>query len=142
MREASRRSREHGFDAKGNLSWHNRKSTELQIEKKSFSKIDFDYLENSNAVKQLRTDTKSGLSDTEAKKRLEKYGPNALPEKKVSAFEMFGRFRMNIGVSITTKGIRCKPFVDIPEFSSCFELVRESSKKAQTPTTTDPNPWY
>jgi magnesium-transporting ATPase (P-type) len=68
----------------------------LQIEKKSFSKIDFEYLESSDAEKQLRTDTKSGLSDTEAKKRLEKYGPNALPEKKVSAF---GTRRMNIGVS-------------------------------------------
>ena len=43
-------------------------------------------------MKQLGVDPKSGLSAAEAKTRLEKYGPNALAEKKVSAFEMFGKF--------------------------------------------------
>jgi hypothetical protein len=35
-------------------------------------------LEISDALKQLGADPKSGLSDTEAKKRLEEYGPKRI----------------------------------------------------------------
>ena len=58
---------------------------EPQAQSQSFGKIDYEHLEVSDALKQLGVDPKSGLSDAEAKKRLEKYGPNALAEKKVSA---------------------------------------------------------
>ena len=63
-----------------------------QIQSQSSAKIDYEHLEIFDALKQLGVDPKSGLSDAEAKTRLEKYGPNALAEKKVSAFEMFGKF--------------------------------------------------
>jgi H+-transporting ATPase len=65
---------------------------ELQVQSQSSSKIDYEHLEISDALKQLGVDPKSSLSDAETKKRLEKYGPNALAEKKISAFEMFGKF--------------------------------------------------
>src|SRR3974390_3601498 len=65
---------------------------ELQVQSQSSGKIDYEHLEIFDALKQLGVDPKSGLSDAEAKTRLEKYGPNALAEKKVSAFEMFGKF--------------------------------------------------
>jgi magnesium-transporting ATPase (P-type) len=65
---------------------------EAQIQNQSSGKIDYEHLEIFDALKQLGVDPKSGLSDAEAKTRLEKYGPNALAEKKVSAFEMFGKF--------------------------------------------------
>ena len=58
---------------------------EPQVQSQSSGKIDYEHLEASDALKQLDVDPKSGLSDAEAKKRLEKYGPNALAEKKVSA---------------------------------------------------------
>jgi magnesium-transporting ATPase (P-type) len=66
--------------------------SEAQVQSQSSGKIDYEHLQIPDALKQLGVDAKSGLSDAEAKKRLEKYGANALPEKKVSAFEMFGKF--------------------------------------------------
>ncbi|MDR6758112.1 H+-transporting ATPase [Mycoplana sp. BE70] len=66
--------------------------TEPRVQSPSSSNVDYEHLETSEALKQLGADPQSGLSDAEAKTRLEKYGPNALPEKKVSAFEMFGKF--------------------------------------------------
>ena len=63
---------------------------EPQVQSQSSGKIDYEHLEVSDALRQLGVDPKTGLSDAEAKKRLEKYGPNALAEKKVSAFQMFG----------------------------------------------------
>jgi magnesium-transporting ATPase (P-type) len=66
--------------------------SEAQVESQSSGKIDYEHLKIPDALKLLGVDPKTGLSDTEAKKRVEKYGPNALPEKKVSAFEMFGKF--------------------------------------------------
>src|SRR6516162_1170438 len=65
---------------------------EPHVQSQSSGKIDYEHLEIPDALKQLGVDQKSGLSDAEAKKRLEKYGPNALAEKKVSAFQMFGKF--------------------------------------------------
>src|SRR3974390_3281081 len=65
---------------------------EPQVQSQSSGKIDYEHLKIPDALKLVGVDPKSGLSDAEAKKRLEKYGPNALPEKKVSAFEMFGKF--------------------------------------------------
>jgi H+-transporting ATPase len=65
---------------------------EPRVQSQSSGKIDYEHLGISEALKQLGVDPKSGLSDAEAKTRLEKYGPNALAEKKVSAFEMFGKF--------------------------------------------------
>jgi H+-transporting ATPase len=65
---------------------------EPRAQSQSSGKIDYEHLEISDALKQLGVDPKSGLSDAEAKTRLEKYGPNALAEKKVSAFQMFGKF--------------------------------------------------
>ena len=58
---------------------------ELRVQSQSSGKIDYEHLQIPDALKQLGVDPKSGLSDAEAKKRLEKYGPNALAEKKVSA---------------------------------------------------------
>ena len=65
---------------------------EPHVQSQSSGKIDYEHVEIPDALKQLGVDQKSGLSDAEAKKRLEKYGPNALAEKKVSAFQMFGKF--------------------------------------------------
>ena len=65
---------------------------EPHVQSQSSGKIDYEHLEIPDALKQLGVDPKSGLSDAEAKTRLEKYGPNALAEKKISAFEMFGKF--------------------------------------------------
>jgi H+-transporting ATPase len=56
------------------------------------TKIDFEHLSLAGALQQLNVDPKVGLSDAEAKKRLEQYGPNALEEKKVSPLVMFGKF--------------------------------------------------
>jgi H+-transporting ATPase len=55
-------------------------------------KIDFEHMPIPEALKQLGVDMKTGLSETEARQRLAQYGPNALPEKKVSALAMFGKF--------------------------------------------------
>jgi len=55
-------------------------------------KIDYEHLETSAALTQLGTDAKTGLSEAEAQKRLAQFGPNALPEKKVSTLQMFGKF--------------------------------------------------
>jgi magnesium-transporting ATPase (P-type) len=43
-------------------------------------------------LKQLGVEPKSGLSSAEAKKRLDRYGPNALEEKKKSALAFFSDF--------------------------------------------------
>ena len=80
-----------GFVRKENIMTQSRKP-EPQVQSRSVGKIDYEHLQIVDALKQLGVDPKSGLSDAEVKKRLEKYGPNALPEKKVSAFEMFGKF--------------------------------------------------
>jgi H+-transporting ATPase len=56
------------------------------------TKIDYEHLSIADALQQLNVDPKIGLSDAEAKQRLEQYGPNALEEKKVSPLAMFGKF--------------------------------------------------
>lgn len=54
--------------------------------------VDYEKISAPDALSQLKVDVKTGLSDGEAKQRLEQYGPNALEEKKVSPLAMFGKF--------------------------------------------------
>ena len=53
-------------------------------------KTSFETLSKEETIKLLDTDSKKGLSEEEAKIRLEKYGPNKLQEKKKkSAIRIF-----------------------------------------------------
>src|SRR6516225_3336878 len=54
--------------------------------------IDVEHLSISDLLDQLGVNKLTGLSTTEAKKRLEQYGLNALVEKKKSLWEKFGKF--------------------------------------------------
>jgi H+-transporting ATPase len=55
-------------------------------------KTDYEHLSIPDALSNLGSDAKAGLSAAEAEARLEKYGPNALEEQKVSEWRMFGKF--------------------------------------------------
>lgn len=54
--------------------------------------VDYGKISVVDAVQQLGSDTQAGLSAGEAGKRLAQYGANALEEKKVSPWLMFGKF--------------------------------------------------
>lgn len=54
--------------------------------------VDYGKISVADAVQQLGSDTQAGLSAGEAGKRLAQYGANALEEKKVSPWLMFGKF--------------------------------------------------
>ena len=68
------------------------KQQELQTTTVPEANVDFEHLPIPDALKQLGVDSKTGLSETEAKGRLAQYGPNALEEKRASALAMFGKF--------------------------------------------------
>jgi H+-transporting ATPase len=55
-------------------------------------KTDYEHLSVPDALKQLGVSMATGLSDAEAKRRLDRYGPNELEEKKTNALAMFGKF--------------------------------------------------
>src|SRR5262249_38006532 len=65
---------------------------ERQPALRDVSKTDFEHLTVVDALRQLGVDPRAGLSDAEANERLAQYGPNALEEKKKSAWAMFGKF--------------------------------------------------
>jgi hypothetical protein len=52
------------------------------------ARIDYEHTPVADVLKQRGVEAKAGLSDAEAAKRLERYGPNALEEKKASALAM------------------------------------------------------
>ena len=56
------------------------------------AKIDYEHLAVTDALKQLEVDAKAGLAGSEASQRLAQYGLNALEEKKVNPWAMFGKF--------------------------------------------------
>jgi H+-transporting ATPase len=54
--------------------------------------VDYEHLDISAVLNKIVTNSSTGLSEDEAKKRLAQYGLNALEEKKTSALAMFAKF--------------------------------------------------
>lgn len=89
-------------------------ASNINNEKASKEKIAFETLTSKQIEEGLKTDFKKGLSSEEAKKRLEKFGPNKLEEKKKKSwiriffeqmnnpmiFVLFAAIVVTIGVSI------------------------------------------
>jgi H+-transporting ATPase len=59
---------------------------------KETTKVDYEHMPIARVIEQFGVDEKAGLSDAEATKRLSEYGVNALEEKKVNQWLMFGKF--------------------------------------------------
>ena len=78
-------------------------------------KISFETLSKEETVKHFDTDIEKGLTEQEAKARLEKYGPNKLQEKKKKSairifFEQMNNTPRSLWVEVTSRLIGDEDF--------------------------------